>query len=401
MNSIKITTLKSQNPYTEICNILQIENYYFLLDAGKEWSKSIINPAEIFTILISHAHIEHIKGLLSLLNLGYKNKIFTTSGTKILLPLILEEYLKSNFAFKENFIKKLIDKITDKIFSLDFGKVFSINEKIDIRFKPAYHTFGSSFIEIDLREKTKISTKIVYSGDLGATETPLLLSPKSPWRADILILETANSNLIYPEPSKRKEILKKFLDENKIIVIPEYSIGRVEEIIYEINRISPETKIIFDTPIADKVEKYYTSTIKNFKEEILLKLQKKGLKFKNLEFISTEKEHKKFLQNLNSIKNSVIITPPPSLTTGRSSDYLKYKDMITFIGLTPAYLNSYPFINYLPFYSSHADKRNLVNFLKRIRFKPQKIVLFHSNENLISSFQEEIKNFLTLYTILS
>ncbi len=420
------TFLNESTKLTGISNLLEIGDYSILLDCGKFWEDNKIQlpfePQNINAVIISHAHVEHFSGLIFLINRGYKGKIYVSEGTGKILPYMFEEYIKSFYNFKQKFINSLLNIIKNRLVSIPYKKVVNLTENITIRFKPAFHIFGSSFVEIDLRKGTHIEKKIVYSGDLGSTQTPMLQSPKSPWKADFLILESTFGDVLHPLPHLRKEKLKKIitnaLNNQEIIIIPSYTFGRIQEFLFELNSlVSGRFEIVIDSPVVKKLPSLLNDIKSLFENEIIKKLKKKGdyLNFGKQIFIESEEEHFNFIEKLKRANEfKLMIAPSEDASSGRILDYLKNfleQDSCNILFLNKPSENSIgnSLINNEEIlidgkifrkkakihkffeYSEHADRLNLINFVKRMRYKPEKIALIHGTETSIQSLLNEMK----------
>lgn len=376
---MKIDTLGSEKSKSNVSTLVTIQDYNILFDCGIPLNKNL----KLNSIVITHSHISHCEHIFNIINKGFNGKIITSQATSILLPFIFEEYFLTNFNFSKKFIIKLIDKLKKFIFPLKYNQLYNLNDRLNIRLKPAYHILGSSFVELDIREETRISKKIVYTGDLGPTETPILQSFKSPWKADILVMESFFGDKIHPPPKERVQILKNLLKQYKTIIIPEFSIGRIQEFIFDIRKIS-DIPIYFDSPVADKIYEMYEKLKPFFLEECIKKIKNKEfLYLENLNFITTEEEHKSFLKKIKKeTYQKIVISSSNNFESKRTLDYyihLKDDKEVKFIKLRE-------FLSY----SCHADKRNLRNFVKKMRYKPEKIYFIHGNKTSYKALENEI-----------
>ncbi len=219
---------------TGSCHLITTDKYKILLDCGMyQGSKALeelnraslgFDASEIDFMLLSHSHIDHSGRIPILVKQGYKGKIYCTDATADLVEVMLKDsgYIQEKEA--EWFNRKaersgspLIEPLytvkdaTESIKHLEpvlYNQVFEINPDVHVRFKDAGHILGSSIIELWIREGEKI-TRLVYSGDIGVKNKPLLKDPEIVTEADYLIMETTYGDRVH-EPNE--ESLEKFID---------------------------------------------------------------------------------------------------------------------------------------------------------------------------------------------
>jgi metallo-beta-lactamase family protein len=167
----------------------------------------------------------------------------------MLLPLVLEDAIKIGFTDNKRLIEQAMRKISAQIVGVEYKKWIDLSGVIDVKdcrlrakFSPAGHILGSAYIEFDINNPAskgesapKISKRILFSGDLGAPYTPLLPAPKSPYGADIVVIESTYGDKLHEGRRNRRNQLKKIIEKclhNKgVILIPAFSIGRTQELL--------------------------------------------------------------------------------------------------------------------------------------------------------------------------
>ncbi|MDH4610271.1 MBL fold metallo-hydrolase [Pseudomonas sp. BN102] len=197
-------------------------------------------------LVLTHVHMDHVGRLPYLLAAGYQGPIFCSQPSAHLLPLVLEDAFQFTFGRNPQQLQKYLKLIRQRLMPLPYRTWHSLIDTPDlqarIRLQRAGHILGSAYIECDLRYPKQAEQKrIVFSGDLGATHTPLLPAPKSPWKADILVLESTYGDRLHEDRRTRKQRLKAIIEQaladNGTVLIPAFSIGRTQELLYELEDI--------------------------------------------------------------------------------------------------------------------------------------------------------------------
>ena len=206
-------------------------------------------------------------------------------------------------------IERFLAQIEKQIRPLDYKKWEKIDPSLKIKLQPAGHILGSAYVECQLqgpRSKSKgkkRDTRIVFSGDLGATYSPLLAAPRSPYRSDVLVLESTYGERLHQGRRDRRKSLARVINravENRgVVLIPAFSIGRTQELLYEIEELLHREKIedievIVDSPLAAKFTAIYRRLKKYWDREAKRKLRKgrHPLAFDQLHQTDTTQTHR-------------------------------------------------------------------------------------------------------------
>nr|MDA3791794.1 MBL fold metallo-hydrolase [Desulfobacula sp.] len=236
---------------------------------------------------------------------------------------------------------------------------------------------------------------IIFSGDLGCTDTPILPDPDPPGTCDLLVLESTYGDRNHTNRKDRvnalERLLNKALADKGIVYIPAFSLGRTQELIYELDRIGTKVPVFVDSPLGLKITKIY-SALEQFWDKEAMALKAKGdhpIDFKNLYAVEKYRDHKKLMD----IKGPAIILAGSGMCTGgRIVDHLEHgledpANHIFFVGYqakgTPGRLmieKQTPVragIHTLTGYSAHADQNMLVNWVKSMPAPPGEIRLVH------------------------
>ncbi|MDW2095463.1 MBL fold metallo-hydrolase, partial [Vibrio sp. 1866] len=182
----------------------------------------------IKALVLTHAHIDHIGRLPWLLGAGFKGPIYCTKATAELVPLMLEDGLKLQLGLNYHQRQQVLNVIKKQLRPHDYQQWLQLGKQCYLRFQPAGHILGSAYVEFKLPNHEII----VFSGDLGPSNTPLLPDPKPPKRADHLFIESTYGNKEHEDIATRTERLNAIIDhalqDGGVILIPAFSVGRTQ-----------------------------------------------------------------------------------------------------------------------------------------------------------------------------
>lgn len=445
----------------------------------------------VTALLVTHCHIDHVGRIPYLLAAGFDQPIFATTATAALLPMVIEDAIRVGVTKDKRLIKLYLKKLKELLVPVEYNHWFplevnqtksvqgtnkvtnKINTEVDstvdnkgctscfskarAKFKPAGHILGSAYIEIELcaPKADKTSSKalnkhrIVFSGDLGATYTPLLASPKSPYRADTLIIESTYGDRNHQGRKTRtqslRRVIEKAVSDNGVVLIPAFSIGRTQELLYELEQIifqqgKPSNlqesskiwqsqmwqsiEIIVDSPLAANFTKKYIEFKLLWDNEARqrLKHHRHPLDFDQLYTVDSHDEHMSTVEYLSKRdKPAIVIAASGMCSGGRIMNYLQqfideptadilfvgYQALgtlgrdIQVYGPTGGYVylegNKRTIkagVHTISGYSAHADQSNLINFVKRMHHKPKHIRIVHGDDEAKEALAVEYQKLL-------
>lgn len=431
---MKIEFSGGSGTVTGSSHLLKINGKNVLLDCGLYQGKDEKTrgndvfpfiPSKIDYIVLSHAHIDHSGRIPLLYKRGFRGKIFLTPPAKDLATILLLDsaHIHEQDAEWENKkrerknltpIEPLYDledaKGSIKCFKeLEFNKKYEIFDGFTINFKEAGHMLGAAITEIFIDEEGK-EYKLVYSGDLGNKNIPLIKDPDKIDDTDFLIIETTYGNRLHPNSSKEHEELLKIINETYKrggnTIIPSFAVGRTQELIYILNefmkagRLEKGVKIYVDSPLASKSTEIFKKNKKYFDEESQKKI-KRGenlLDFPNLYF--TESVEDSIVLN-NTKRGAVIISASGMATAGRIRHHLKHnlwrkECSVIFVGyqaegslgriiqeganqvtLFGDEIKINAEVHSFTGLSGHADRNGLYEWIKSFKNYPKEIFLTH------------------------
>ena len=459
---MKIMFCGASDGVTGSCHMIQTENHKILLDCGQfqggkaqeklNYEAFPFDPSEIECVILSHAHIDHCGRLPLLVKRGFRGDIYCTDATADLLDVMLKDagYIHEKEAEWKN--KKneragrpMVEPLytfNDAVESLKYVKpvlydqLIEINDQMKIVFNDAGHILGSAITELWVKEEDRES-KIVFSGDLGVMERPILRNPVKIKKADYLIMETTYGNRLHPDNSldvkKLMDIIRKTKKRGGTTVIPAFAVGRTQELIYELNRVYDsdseyhkdfEDLIVYiDSPMATTATEVFKKNAQVFDEETKDYITKgdNPLEFENLQFTRSSQES----MMLNSDSSpKVIISASGMCEAGRIRHHLKHnlwdpRNSIVFVGyqaegtlgrllldgaseitLFNETIECKAEIHNLEGFSGHADRDGLLDWLKGFEKQPKQIFLVHGEMESKEDFAKTVKEQLGYDTIV-
>ncbi|MBP0048101.1 MBL fold metallo-hydrolase [Marinobacterium sp. AK62] len=438
----------AHNGVTGSCHQLHIDEHTSLLiDCGLFQGKETGNSRErhdiefdigsVQALIATHVHIDHVGRIPWLLAAGFDGPIICSQPSATLLPLVLEDAFKLGISRDKAVVERYLKQIESRIIALPYKEWFTLVDSqahnVRIRLQRAGHILGSAYVEVDVSSPGGRSlcegynTRIVFSGDLGARHTPLLPAPEPPEKADILVLESTYGDRNHEDRATRKHRLKAAIDRalqnNGTVLIPAFSIGRTQELLYELEElINGDLPVILDSPLASKFTAAYRELKPFWDEEAhgLLKQGRHPLAFDNLLTVDSHHDHLKMVHHLaQSGRPAIVIAGSGMCNAGRIVNYLKAmlgdeRHDVLFVGYQAEGTPGREIQQYGPQhgwveldkerytirarvetiggYSAHADQQGLADFVRGMKHKPQEIRLVHRGQVSKQALKERLQD---------
>ncbi|WP_342630734.1 MBL fold metallo-hydrolase [Marinobacter alkaliphilus] len=407
----------------------------------------------IRALVVTHVHIDHVGRIPYLLAAGFDGPIICSEPSAIMLPEILEDALKIGFTRDRALINRVLELIRARVVPLPYGRWHSVFEEeagsLKVRLQRAGHILGSAYVECDAVSGSA-AERIVFSGDLGATHSPLLPEPAPPERADRLVIESTYGDKNHEDRETRryrlKAVLEHALEDGGTVLIPAFSIGRTQELLYEIEGliaefgdgaigVSPQgdrprsesltwnnLEIVVDSPLAAEFTKIYRD-LKPFWDEEARALVAAGrhpLSFEQLTVINSHEDHLNAVEYLaKSHRPCVVIAGSGMCAGGRVVNYLKAmlgdaRNDVLFVGYQAAGTPGRNILTYGPRggwveldgerydiraqvhtvggYSAHAGQEDLLRFVEGIPQPPSEIRIVHGDKGAKRALQGKLRD---------
>ena len=455
---MKIEFLGAAHEVTGSCHYLEFADKHVLVDCGMEQGPDLyvnqeipVNASTIDYVFVTHAHIDH-SGLLPMLyNHGFRGQIFTTTATHQLCEIMLKDsaHIQMFEAEWKNRKAKRAGKpevvplydmndamgVLGHFVSCDYHSVINVCEGLKVRFVDAGHLLGSSSIEMWISENTGEGVeerKIVFSGDIGPGNRPLIKDPEYLTSADYVVMVSTYGDRTHETPPdyavELARVIRDTFTRGGNLVIPAFSVGRTQEMLYFIRRIKTENllpefqnfEVYVDSPLAVEATTIFGKNVQDCFDDTALALVQQGINpigFPGLRMAITSDESK--MINFND-KPKVILSASGMCEAGRIRHHLKHnlwrKDStILFVGyqvlgtLGNALLNGakevklfgetievQAKIENLPGISGHADVNQLTKWVSMFDPKPKRVFIVHGEDKVTEQFAAHIHEELGL-----
>ena len=450
---MNITFYGAARTVTGSCHMVEACGKKFLVDCGMFQGKLVeqmlnyedfpFDIKEIDFVILTHAHIDHSGRIPKLFKQGYNGVIYATKATVDLCTIMLPD--SGHIQEKEiEWVNKKrrragkkdsepmytsqdgIDSI--KLFkSINYNQTIVIDENISFELVDAGHMLGSSIVLLDIKEDGKIN-KLVFTGDLGNIDMPILNNPEFIDRADYLVIESTYGNRLHGEIKDQSaefiDIILKTIERGGNVIIPSFAVGRTQELLYEINKYAdlPEAHarlrkipVYVDSPLAVNATKIFEKNPEYYDEEAVNYLIKgeDPLNFENLHFVVSAEESKAINEDTTP---KIIISASGMCEVGRIKHHLKHnlyrpESTVLFVGfqaegtLGKKLMSGEKLVKIfgeeiavkaeirsLDAFSGHADKNGLLNWIDKIKEKPKNIFIVHGEYLNQQVFRNEILN---------
>ena len=446
---MKLTFLGATHEVTGSCYYLEACGKRILIDCGMEQGRDwFVNqeipvaPGEIDMVLLTHAHIDHSGKLPLLVKNGFSGQIFATDGTKQLCEIMLADSAhiqESDAEWKNRKAERAGRPLVEPMYTtqdaqaamkcfvgVPYNEEKYIADGICIRFLDAGHLLGSASIQIRIREG-EVEKKLIFSGDIGNLDQPLIKDPEYPDEADYVIMEStygdrSHERLEVDYATELAKVLQTTFDRGGNVVIPSFAVGRTQEMLYFIRQIKDQKmvhghdgfEVWVDSPLAVEATTVFMKRMYyDFDEEAeaLLKEGVNPIGFDGLRVSVTSEESKQINADTHS---KVILSASGMCEAGRIRHHLKHnlwrkESTILFVGyqaegtlgrtliegaekvrIFGEEISVNASIRQLPGVSGHADNEGLIRWISSVTPKPEKVFVTHGDDQVCQIFRDRL-----------
>ncbi|MGN0288566.1 MAG: MBL fold metallo-hydrolase RNA specificity domain-containing protein [Lachnospiraceae bacterium] len=433
---------------TGSCHYLQVGNKHILVDCGMEQGVNYFENAQlpvedalIDYVFLTHAHVDHSGMLPYLYSRGFRGQIFMTEATADLCSIMLRDcaHIQMQEAEWKNrkakrgghmespeplYTMEDADGVIKRIVPCSYNSMVEVDEGVKIRFTDIGHLLGSSSIEVWATEG-EVTKKLVFSGDIGNLNQPLIKDPAFTKEADYVIMESTYGDRVHSKErpdyvGELSKIIQETFDRGGNVVIPSFAVGRTQEMLYFLRQIKAEHRIIgfdhfevyVDSPLAVEATGIFHNNIYSCYDEEAMELVQRGINpiaFPGLRLSVTSDESKAINFNTDP---KVILSASGMCEAGRIRHHLKHnlwrkECTILFVGyqavgtlgrillegaeevkLFGEPINVNAQIVQLAGISGHADKNGLLRWVEGFEKKPDRIFVVHGEDSVCQAFTQ-------------
>lgn len=443
---MKMMFIGADHEVTGSCHYVEACGKRFIVDYGMEQGLNVYENAELPVsagsldfILLTHAHIDH-SGMIPLLySRGFRGQIFATGATTDLCQIMLRDSAhiqEFEAEWKNRKARRSGKPEVVPVYTMDdavsvmeyfvkcpYDHKISVADGIFIRFTDIGHLLGSSSIEVWIEEE-EVQKKLVFSGDIGNVNQPLIKDPSYTKEADYVIMESTYGDRYHGETqdyvSELSEVIQRTFDRGGNVIVPSFAVGRTQELLYYIRQIKAENrvknhgdfKVIVDSPLAVEATKIFNKDVEETYDDEAMELVHQGINpitFSNLQLSITTEESKAINFEPGP---KVIISASGMCEAGRIRHHLKHnlwqsKNTVVFVGyqaygtlgrslvegikqvkLFGEAIKVEAEIVRLEGLSGHADKNGLLTWIEKFEKKPEQVFVVHGEDSVCEAFSE-------------
>ena len=446
---MNIEFIGAAHEVTGSCHFLTVGEKNILVDCGMEQGPDIyenqeipVNASSIDYVFITHAHIDH-SGLVPLLfRHGFRGQIFATNATTALCEIMLKDSAhiqefeaewknrKARRAGRPEIEPMYEMRDAQEVLKLfvpcDYDKKVTVCDEVTIRFRDAGHLLGSSAIEVWMKEEES-EVKMVFSGDLGNGNRPIIKDPDYIEEADYVVIESTYGDRLHSTPpdyaTLLADVMRRTFTRGGNLVIPAFSVGRTQELLYFMRKIKeeklladlPDFDVYVDSPMAVQATSVFNKSVQDCFDEEAMEMVNQGINpigFEGLK-LSITSDDSKMINFVN--KPLVIVSASGMCEAGRIRHHLKHnlwrsESTVLFVGYQVVGTLGHSLLNgatnvklfgetievkaeiiNLPGISGHADKDHLIKWLKAFKKQPKKVFVVHGEDGVCDLFAKTVE----------
>lgn len=446
---MKLTFFGAAKAVTGSCHMVECNGRKILVDCGLQQGRDErdnreldFNPGYISDVVVTHAHIDHSGRIPLLVKQGFTGNIYCTRLTGQLLSIMLRDSanIQESDAQWENQKGKRAGKapveplytVADAEIALthvvtcEYGTSLQIADGVKIRFTDAGHLLGSASVEMWLTEEEE-TRKVVFSGDIGNKNQPIINNPHLIREADYVLTESTYGDRLHKEAVDYTDELAHIIDETLgkggNVVIPSFAVGRTQELLYFIREMKekqlvksvPGFQVVVDSPLAGEATKIFSGDLHGYLDERAIEALRGGALFRFPGLTITESSEESKALNMDRVPR-VIISASGMCDAGRIRHHLKHnlwrpECTVVFVGyqgegtlgrrlldgtadvkLFGETINVKARIVKFHGLSSHADKNGLLEWIGGFEPKPRETFVIHGDMDVTEIYAQTLRD---------
>ena len=448
--SIKLKFLGAAQNVTGSRHLLEANGTKILVDCGlyqerqfraRNWEPFTCPPESLDAVLLTHAHLDHCGLLPKLVKDGFKGRIYCTAATAEIVQIILldsahlqeedakykrkrhkRQKRKGPYPVEPLYTTADAEACFPQFSIVKYRQTVEIGPGFEATFCDAGHVLGSSIIRVKVSQNGQDRT-VIFSGDIGRPDRPIVQDPTIVEQADYVLVESTYGDRVHQGPEDTKKLIAEVINSTKQaggnIIVPSFALERSQELLYYINELLlekaiPRLPVFLDSPMASRITKVFKKHRELYDEEMteFVKRNRSPFEFQGLKMAGTSDESKA----INHLRGSVMIIAGSGMCTGgRVKHHLvnnitNPKNTVMFVGyqavgtLGRRIVNGekevrilgqeYPVnarIARINGFSAHADKEELFEWLSELKRPPRKLFVVHGESESANKFGDYIR----------
>lgn len=445
---MKLTFMGANKQVTGSRYCLEANGHSIMIDCGlfqereyssRNWLPCPISPKRIDKLLLTHAHIDHSGLIPRFVREGFRRSILATHPTVALCDVMLRDSARiqqEDASYKRRrhrregrsgrypeqplYVEADVVHAMDQFEGVDYGEPIDLGHGMEVTFHDAGHILGSAILEIRVREHDRQRT-IVFSGDIGLANKPLIRDPSFLERADYVVMESTYGDREHENggdvPSQFERVIQRTLKRGGKVLIPTFAVERAQELMYYVGRLVhqdliPDVRVYLDSPMAIDVTRVFQQFPEYLDDETtrLLQSDEPPLRFPGLRMVQTADESRRINERGGP---AIIMASSGMCTAGRIKHHLRQsigdpKATILFVGYqgkgtlgrqildgqSPVRIHGQNYhvqaeIAKIEGFSGHAGRSGLLEWLGHIR-DPRHVFLTHGEEDVSEAFARSV-----------